>query len=50
MTHFIVPHESLTGGASHGASCARATRIASAARAAGALANSSLRSSNGASA
>ncbi len=42
--HFIVPHESRVGGMSHGGSSARATRIGSAARAAGASANASLRS------
>ena len=44
--HLTVPHESRAGGASHGGSCARATRIGSTARAAGASANSSHCSSN----
>ena len=44
--HFTVPHESRAGGVSHGDSCAPATRIGPAARAAGASANASLRSSH----
>ena len=36
----MVPHEPRPGGASHGELCARATRIGSTARAAGARANS----------
>ena len=42
--HFTVPHESRAGGVPHGGSCARATRIGPAPRAAGASANASLRS------